>query len=163
MSKTGVNEEVIIHEYDETNSGNEEKDKEDECFYSQLATSSESVEQPKEQVTGYVILTIDQIIASMKAWIVEVQTVIFLSSSVIRVLLNRFKWDTQVLYEKYFEGEEEQAKLFKEVGITDPSKMASENCTQSKRAKVVCNICFDEYSPMKMKGMTCGHEFCLGN
>jgi len=53
------------------------------------------------------VLSADQIVKHMKTSIQEIKAVIPISSTMLRILLNHFKWDQSILMEKYFSDEKD--------------------------------------------------------
>ncbi|CAG2171112.1 unnamed protein product [Oppiella nova] len=94
----------------------------------------------------YEVLTIDEIQKQIHGCIEEIKAVIQLSSATIRTLLAHFKWDTQKLLERLFDGNQEQ--LFADIGIvSNRTERTTPNGNESKRqcyAKSVCFICYSD-------------------
>lgn len=70
----------------------------------------------------YEVLNSNQIVESMVESLRDVNSVIQLSPTITRILLNHFKWDKERLYEKFFDGNKEL--LFVEAKIVDSASKA---------------------------------------
>ncbi|CAG2180924.1 unnamed protein product, partial [Oppiella nova] len=128
-----------------------------------MSLSTEEAKPRFAQEFVYKVLTIDEIQKQMHGCIEEIKAVIQLSSATIRTLLKHFKWDTQKLLERLFDGNQEQ--LFADIGIvSNRTERTTPNGNESKRrcyAKSVCFICYsDDIKPHDLFGLDCDHLFC---
>lgn len=123
------------------------------------------------------VITADDIVHHMAACIKEVNTVVQIPATIMRILLNHFKWDKEKLMECYYGGNQE--KLFSDAHIIPPcsrsqsvsnassshcasglSSRQSNRCLPSDTSSSECKICFLPCSSAAMTGLECGHEFC---
>lgn len=58
--------------------------------------------------------------------------------------MNHFKWDKDLLMEKYYDGDQEI--FFREAHVMRPLKK-TKRATRSRSANVACEICCSEYRP----------------
>jgi len=112
------------------------------------------------------VLSADQIVKNMKTSIQEIKAVIPLSSTMLRILLNHFKWDQSILMEKYFSDEKDA--MFAQVKLAPPTddddeQNAHETIEVDNEACVSldCEICYLTMSSVNMMtGLKCRHFFC---
>ena len=101
----------------------------------------------------YIVLTEEQYMSFMLNYVEEVRTILQLPLSIIKLLLNHFKWDKQRLLEKFYETDHEE--FFRQAKIINPfSPPSSEN--PSTEMCLIC--CSDE--PTEMFHLECQHTFC---
>lgn len=123
---------------DEMNSesGQEEEDEEEEGGLSDdidefmgsaaehSVVTSASLTQSDEHCAAdefvYQVLTADEIVQHMVGIISDVNTVIQIPATVMRILLSHFKWDREKLMERYFDGDRD--KLFTDAHVVNPFK-----------------------------------------
>ena len=119
-----------------------------------------------EEEFYYEVLTTEQIVEHMVDSIKEVNNVIQIPTTTVRILLNHFKWDKEKLMEKFFSDEQEE--LFTAAKVVSPFNKST---TASAAAKVTslgkkepptsdCEICFLTLPTSMMMGLECGHLFC---
>ena len=125
----------------------------DDCDSGNESSGTDDVDYP------YEILTTEQILQHMNECIRQVNVVIEMPSTIIRMLLNHFRWDKEKLMESYYDGDREQ--LFSEARVADPFKSAN-NVEKDWRTRKVeeCEICLSELVASMMTGLECGHRFC---
>jgi len=106
------------------------------------------------------VLSTEHIVDHMVECIREVNSVIQIPTTTVRILLNHFKWDKEKLMEKYYS--EEQEKMFKEAKILPPSKKIVNKAKSggSKSTSVECDICTLSFPKHMMTGLDCCHSFC---
>lgn len=80
-----------------SDSGNETSDGEAGCM--QLDAGPGRGSEIEQEEYPFEVLTTDQILQHMNKCMDEVNTVVQLPATVIRILLNHFKWDKEKLYE----------------------------------------------------------------
>lgn len=138
---------IIYDDYDSLQKNSDEED---------INAAFESLDR-KSKLPNYQILAIDEVANLMKRQIAEAQEVTGLSSEIIRVQLNYFKWDKENYLEYAFTDRE---KLFSITKITDP-----DSTEFNFKPNVIsdCLICFDSFPPDKFESLPCGHVFCFGN
>ncbi|XP_040566937.1 E3 ubiquitin-protein ligase arih1 [Lepeophtheirus salmonis] len=108
----------------------------------------------------YDCLSTENIVSHMVKTIKEVNSVIQIPATTVRLLLNHFKWDKEKLMEKYYS--EDQEAMFKEAKITSPFK----KITLGKPGSTVsshtceCEICYLTLPRSMMNGLDCGHFYC---
>ena len=80
------------------------------------------------------MLTSEQIVDSMVETIKEVNSVMQIPATTVRVLLNTYKWDREKLMEMYFS--DSQEKMFKDAKVTSPfATMTIEAAAEVKVSK----------------------------
>ena len=95
----------------------------------------------------------------------EVNNVIQIPTTTVRILLNHFKWDKEKLMERFYS--DEQEAMFEEAQVISPYKTAA-TASALKAARgaastasvVECEICCSSYPKQMMTGLECGHQFC---
>lgn len=110
----------------------------------------------------YEILTTEDIVQHMIDCIKEVNNVVEISATTIRILLNYFKWDKEKLMEALYDGDQDQ--LFANAKVINPFKKPTPPTQQKAKASSGtedCEICFLHYPPSLMSGLECGHRFCI--
>jgi len=110
----------------------------------------------------YEVLSTEKIVEHMVDCIKEVNTVIQIPTTTVRILLNHFKWDKEKLMERYYS--DDQEAMFGEAKVVPPHrKIAIHPPTGSRSAKMAtfeCEICFLTLPKGNMTGLECGHFFC---
>ena len=117
----------------------------------------------------------------------EVNEVLKLSSTTVRLLLHHFRWDKEKLMERFFDPNH-QDELFRQAHIVNPfkksnsshrtirrqlSSSSSNSTTPTSSPSVTtinplksiidstCFICCSSKSVNQMTGLECGHSFCI--
>jgi len=162
---------------DETDSGNEspeDEDVENDDFVMDIGLGEDAGGGPsgsgvgadkREEEYQYEVLTTEQIVEFMVKELKEVQNVIQIPTTTVRILLNHFKWDKEKLYEKYYT-ESRQEKIFEEAQLLSPFKVkeiaAKVKSASSKSPVAVfdCDICLLSLPKSSMTGLECGHLYC---
>ena len=132
------------------------------------------------------VLSQEQIVKYMDECIKEVNEVIKLSPTIVRLLLHHFRWDKEKLMERFYDLHDLD-ELFKQAHIVNPFKKPSlqtQSSHSSRRsssstttttpspstttanplkssAKQICMICCSPKTTIEMTGIECGHPFCL--
>lgn len=134
------------------------------------------------------VLSQEDIVKYMVECIKEVNEVIKLPSTTVRLLLHHFRWDKEKLMERFYDPNH-QDELFRQAHIVNPfKKSSSQNQTpnsssrstrrqstsssplssttiSNNSARVVneqtCIICCVTRSSNEMAGLECGHTFCI--
>ena len=86
------------------------------------------------------VLSTEQIVEHMVECIREVNTVMQIPTTTVRILLNHFKWDKEKLMERYYSDEQDQ--MFVEAKVVPPNKKIVNNGARVKSASnAECDIC----------------------
>ncbi|CAH8666504.1 unnamed protein product [Schistosoma margrebowiei] len=120
-----------------------------------------TTESREEDSLEYEILHPNQLSQLMSDITKEVEQIIQIPPTYLRLLLAHFKWDKDALMEFYFE--HGKADTFAQTGILDPMDIpvtGSKNLCEKKN-EIVCDICFLSTTPSQMFGLSCAHYFCL--
>ncbi|VDD83706.1 unnamed protein product [Mesocestoides corti] len=132
------------------------------------------VEESKEALlTEFVPLTPEMLIEHMLELVNAVNQVTDLPKTLIRMLLEHYRWDKDALIEQYFE--HNRPRLFASATIM-PSLIHDDNdlpcltlrsysdvhhdAKSSSLSEMVCDICCVSSPPSEMLGLGCGHFFC---
>ncbi|CAF0916373.1 unnamed protein product [Rotaria sp. Silwood1] len=134
---------------------------------------------PQDNNFEYVVLSQDEIVKYMVECIQEVNEVIKLPTTTVRLLLHHFRWDKEKLMERFYDPHH-QDELFRQAGIVNPFKRTPQLQTQlsnplhrstrrqtsattptSSSTKQTCIICYSTKSVDAMTGLECGHIFCI--
>ncbi|CAF0775606.1 unnamed protein product [Didymodactylos carnosus] len=132
----------------------------------------------------YVVLTQEEICKYMVECIKEVNEVIKLPSTTVRLLLHHFRWDKEKLMERFYDPNH-QEELFRQARIVNPFKKQQQphipsqrhtrrqNSTTTASAspstiiinplkidQQICVICCSQKLSHEMAGLECGHIFC---
>lgn len=135
----------------------------------------------------YVVLSQDDIVKYMVECIKEVNEVIKLPSTTVRLLLHHFRWDKEKLMERFYDPDH-QDELFRQAHIVNPFKkpslqtqtsthrttrrqLSSNSTTPSPSITITtnplkpateqtCAICCSTKPIAEMTGIECGHTFC---
>jgi ariadne-1 len=109
----------------------------------------------------YEVLTTEKIVEHMIDSIREVNTIVQLPPTITRILLNHFKWDKEKLYERYYDGD--QNELFQSAHIVNPNtdlNLSKQIKKNSHNGMETCIICCRDLPSSLMTGLACGHRFC---
>ena len=71
----------------------------------------------------YEVLTTEQVLQHMNECVKQVKAVIEMPPTIVRMLLNHFRWNEQNLTERFYDGDQE--KLFSEAQIVNPFKLGA--------------------------------------
>lgn len=86
------------------------------------------------------VLSTEQIVEHMVECIREVNTVMQIPTTTVRILLNHFKWDKEKLMERYYSDEQDQ--MFVEAKVVPPNKKIVNKGARVKSASnAECDIC----------------------
>ena len=110
-------------------------------------------------------LTTEDIVKHMVESIKEVNNVIQIPTTTVRILLNHFKWDKEKLMERFYS--DDQEAMFEEAQVISPYKTAAA-ASAVKQARgaaasgsvLECEICCSSYPRQMMTGLECGHQYC---
>uniref|UniRef100_H2Y8G8 RBR-type E3 ubiquitin transferase n=1 Tax=Ciona savignyi TaxID=51511 RepID=H2Y8G8_CIOSA len=118
----------------------------------------------EEDVYPFVCLSAEQIVELMLEILNEVNDIVNIPHTTLRILLAHFNWDKELLLEKYYEYDGNPEQIFKDAHVISPFKLKSTCKTkgQSSRTDAECEICCSSYSRSFMTGLNCGHIFCKG-
>merc|ERR1719348_934155 len=119
--------------YDATDSGNESPDEEEsegeqeDDFGMDIGLGEEpgtSQGQKIEDEYFFEVLTTEEIVKHMVESIKEVNTVVQIPTTTVRILLNHFKWDKEKLMERFYS--DDQEAMFDEAQVVSPYKKLME-------------------------------------
>ncbi|KAL9918248.1 E3 ubiquitin-protein ligase ariadne-1-like isoform 1-T3 [Glossina fuscipes fuscipes] len=148
-------------EANEVNSDNEFLDDKDDSALEAGIAISRGYRTEKED-NKYEVLTIEELGRHQREIIDEVNNILKLSPTIVRILLNYFKWDKEKLLEKYFEDNIEE--FFRCINMTNLfiklSSDKQQNVLKDNSAEE-CKICFSNLPSDLMMALECGHSFCL--
>nr|CAH8872564.1 unnamed protein product [Trichobilharzia regenti] len=121
-----------------------------------------STEPREEDSLEYEILHPNQLSQLMSDITKEVEQIIQIAPTYLRLLLAHFKWDKDALMEFYFE--HGKAHTFSQASIIDPMDIpetSNHTKTNEKKTEMFCDICYLPATPSQMYGLSCAHYFCL--
>ncbi|CAM4777642.1 unnamed protein product [Rotaria magnacalcarata] len=149
--------------------------------------SGASNNYPLDNNFEYVVLSQDEIVKYMVECIKEVNEVIKLPTTTVRLLLHHFRWDKEKLMERFYDPNH-QDELFRQAHIVNPFKKAPQLQTQLSNSshrsarrqtsvtspshslttvnplrpstEQTCAICCSTKPVNEMAGLECGHIFC---
>jgi len=108
------------------------------------------------------VLSTEKIVEHMVDCIKEVNNVIQIPTTTVRILLNHFKWDKEKLMERYYS--EDQEAMFAEAKVVPPHRKITfhppTGARSAKTATFECEICFLTLPKANMTGLECGHFYC---
>ena len=130
-------------------------DNDEDVFEGEEEYVNLSDEESKNEVLGT-----SQVVEVLFKELKEVQSVIQIPLTSVRILLNHFKWDKQKLYERYYqEGSSED--IFEEAKVLSPSKIEELAArTMDSSPATDCEICCLPLADSSKAGLECGHLFC---
>eukprot|EP00088_Acartia_fossae_P006986 TRINITY_DN13237_c0_g1_i2.p1 TRINITY_DN13237_c0_g1~~TRINITY_DN13237_c0_g1_i2.p1 ORF type:complete len:511 (+),score=134.69 TRINITY_DN13237_c0_g1_i2:117-1649(+) len=153
--------------YEATDSGNvspEEDDSDDMDDDMDIGLGEEPghSDDKADEEYYFEVLTTEEIVNHMVECIKEVNNVIEIPITTVRILLNHFKWDKEKLMDQYYS--DSQERMFKEAHVVSPYR----NPPSTSRAKkptppnqvLECEICCLSLPKQMMTGLECGHLFC---
>ena len=120
--------------------------------------SFDDVNESNEESSSKV-LTSGQVVEVLFKELREVQNIIQIPMTSVRILLNHFKWDKQKLYERYYL-ESCSEKIFEEAKVLSPSKIEALAARTMDASSTDCEICFLPLPDSSKAGLECGHLFC---
>ncbi|UJR30641.1 hypothetical protein I4U23_018165 [Adineta vaga] len=157
--------------------------------YSTGLTTSNN--HPQDNNFEYVVLSQEEIVKYMVECIKEVNEVIKLPSTTVRLLLHHFRWDKEKLMERFYDPNH-QEELFRQAHIVNPFKktipIQTQQVNSSQRTtrrqastttpisssgitpienssqssfEQTCAICCSTRLSQEMTGLECGHNFCI--
>ncbi|PIA53358.1 hypothetical protein AQUCO_00900141v1 [Aquilegia coerulea] len=101
---------------------------------------------------NYTVLGEDDIRRRQEEDILEVSSVLSISTFQASILLRHYNWSISNLHDAWFADEE---KVRMTVGLLEKPVIQYPNAK-----KLTCGICFDNYSRNQMHAAACGHLFC---
>ena len=113
---------------------------------------------------NYEVLSTEKIMEHMGDCIKEVNNIIQIPTTTVRILLNHFNWDREKLIERYYS--DDQEAMFVEAKVVPPHKEIIQPSTSDSRtrsSKTVtceCQICLLTLPKRDMTGLECGHVYC---
>merc|ERR1712038_381436 len=118
--------------------------------YEEEETDGETDEE-EEEGCQYEVLDIEQVSRLMMDKISEVNEVLKISPTTVRLLLNKSKWNTQVLFENYCNEEDPGGS---------PALCSSIPADTSDNGDIVCEICCLDVPVSKTRSLLeCGHGY----
>jgi len=122
--------------------------------------STSRSDQKSEDDYPVEILSTEQIVQDMVNSIKEVNLVIQIPTTTVRILLNHFKWDKEKLMERYYSDDPEA--IFAEARVVSPNrKIISKSFSKSANPGTFdCEICYLTLPKAMMTGLECGHSYC---
>lgn len=147
--------------FDDIDSGNETSG-DDVDFALEAETSSSRERQSDADEYVYEVLTTEEIVQYMIDCIHEVNNVVEIPTTTIRILLNHFKWDKEKLMEALYDSD--QDRLFSEAKVINPfNKELAITKPKTKKNSMTeeCEICYMIYPSSLLTGLECGHRFCI--
>ena len=110
--------------------------------------------------TRVIILKEDEVIERMSCLIEDVEIVVHLNKSEIRVLLHHFSWNKNALLDAVAEDEEGTFKAF---GLQKQSSSTKPVPVRNKCALAMCQICYKTILRKDMDNVchVCDHPFCM--
>eukprot|EP00122_Pirum_gemmata_P005883 Pgem_evm1s5371 len=152
------------HDEDDNNDSSMDGDDDDDDDFDAIDHQGHNKKHKKcEEHFEYKILSPADLISSQINAIQEVNNIFQIPHSSARILLQHFKWEKQVLMEKYYDN---PGKVYAEAGVVDPRSVDDNsnnnniNNTNSESAVRECEICFCPISSTAMYSMACKHTFC---
>ncbi|KAI3940081.1 hypothetical protein MKW98_021646 [Papaver atlanticum] len=117
---------------------------------------SESSDQPQPRRKSYTIMKDEDIRSGQEENIKAVSDVLSVARSSAIMLLCHHHWCASDIQSQWFDDEE---KIRKAVGLFE-KKPIDVDQQISKKQKLICGICFDDYHHDEMYDAGCGHVFC---
>jgi ariadne-1 len=103
--------------YDNVDSGNESSG-DDVDFAMEVEVTGHREKQTDADDYPYEVLSTEEIVQHMVDSIKEVNSVVEISTTTTRILLNHFRWDKEKLMERFYDGDQDQ--LFSEARVINP-------------------------------------------
>jgi len=103
----------------------------------------------------YELIQRESVFTLMKQTLLELREITQLPYTVLRVLLNQFKWDKDRLLEKFYDCPK---KLFVEANVFDSN--LSITCCLPQGDFLDCQICYESVERQHVIGGICSHYFC---
>ncbi|GBM64165.1 E3 ubiquitin-protein ligase ARIH1 [Araneus ventricosus] len=131
----------------------------DECFCwdSEFFSNSDKLESDDDY--PYTVLSTADVVDVMLKLIKEVNNIVEIPPTITRILLNHFNWDTEKLYERYYDGDPDN--LFKAAHVVNPITALSRSKVKSaNKNNEFCEICFRKIPFSLMTSLACGHRYC---
>ncbi|KAF5188565.1 E3 ubiquitin-protein ligase arih1, partial [Thalictrum thalictroides] len=128
---------------------NESGDEED--YLDSESDSDDDITSHREK--NYTVLSEDDIQRRQEGDILEVSSVLSISTFEASILLHHYNWSITNLNDAWFADEE---KVRTAVGLLKKPVIIQ----HPKAKKLTCGICFDNYRQHRMHAAACGHLFC---
>ncbi|GIY44975.1 e3 ubiquitin-protein ligase arih1 [Caerostris darwini] len=134
-------------------------DEVEECFCLDTEFFSDSEKLDDDEDFSFTVLSTSDVVDVMLKLIKEVNTIVEIPPTITRILLNHFNWDTEKLYEKYYDGDPDS--LFKAAHVVNPVTAISKSKIKSaNKNSELCEICFRKLPFNLMTSLACGHRYC---
>ncbi|KAK2719182.1 hypothetical protein QYM36_004874 [Artemia franciscana] len=122
-----------------------------------------AISPSEDQTDSYEILTPEQIVTYMTKVIRETNNFLQLPETTTRTILHSFKWNIEILLERYCDGNKD--KIFQEAHVESPFKKQPIQPVMNKLSKEdlqleYCGICMNAEPSNNMGNAECGHRFC---
>jgi len=75
-----------------------------------------------------------------------------------RALLIHYRWNTDRLGDHL--ERKGQERMLMEAGVALQQQETSSSSRPSSRSRVLCEVCFEDFSPRHVSTVDCGHSFC---
>lgn len=125
-----------------------------EDLYEEESEMESEAEDENDEIYAFENLSPEQIFRQMEATLKSISEVMpQVSMSILRTLLNKFKWNKDTLLEKFYTDPEKFLEQY-QINLDDKEKSL-------ESAELVCNICFDEFPKNEIFALKCNHNFCL--
>lgn len=112
---------------------------------------------------SYETLTPDGVVNLMSVTVREVNEIIPMDDTTLRILLAHYKWDKERLLESYYECEGNNQKVFDDAHVVNPFASCRKQGTNSNQVREFeCEICCLPFTRNFMTGLGCQHHFCKG-
>lgn len=122
----------------------------------QMVDTDDDEETVQDEADSFEVISAEKIAEEMDGYTSEVSSIINISKTHTRILLNHFKWDKEKLMERYYGGD--QGKLFEEAHMINPFDISKLN--RSLNPMKECQVCFTTVVSSEMAGLPCGHLYC---
>jgi len=155
-----------VSDSDSVDTAQDEDSLDDDYSDMDIIVSDESEEEEVEEEFQYEVLTADKIFENMEQCIKEVNDVIERPPTLVKILLNKFKWDTKKLLEQYFCDSDNE--MFKQPQpqpqLSLPQQQSTDgddlNSSVEGRIFVDCEICYLSFMDDELFSLECNHRFC---
>jgi ariadne-1 len=160
--------------YDKVDCGNDssgdddeddDDDDDDDTFLVENETDKPREIETKVEECPFEILSMEEIVQVMAKSVKEISTVMQIQETTARILLHHYKWDKQMLMERFCDGNQNQ--LFAEGRVINPFRKPTVVKLREVKPQRTsadngeeCEICFMVLPSFRMTGLDCGHKFC---
>jgi len=142
----------------ESDSVDEDSLEDDDNYSDMDIIISDESEGELDEEYPFEVLTADKIFKNMEQCIKEVNDVIERPPTLVKLLLNKFKWDTKKLLEQYFSDSENEMFQQTQVGQYSIGKTSTND--DELETVLDCEICYLSFTKQEMSSLECNHYFC---